>query len=62
MLILTRRVDEKILIGNDIVIHVCSIAGNQVKIGIKAPKDIQIKRDNCIRDKDKNIIDYSKKD
>ena len=45
MLILTRYIGETIIIGNDINVTVLSIAGNQVKIGIDAPKDISINRE-----------------
>ncbi len=44
MLVLTRKLDEKILIGKDIVINILEIEGGNVKIGIDAPKDIAILR------------------
>lgn len=44
MLVLTRKLDESIVIGNSIVIKVVSIAGNQVHIGIAAPRDVPIYR------------------
>lgn len=44
MLVLTRKVDESITIGNDITISVLEVKGSQVKIGIKAPKDIPVNR------------------
>lgn len=43
-LVLARRPSEKILIGADIVIEVVSIHGNQVRLGINAPKDVKILR------------------
>lgn len=45
MLILTRRVGGKIIIGNDIEISVYGIKGNQVRLGIKAPKEIPVYRE-----------------
>ena len=45
MLILTRKMDEKLLIGDDITISVLEIRGNQVKIGVDAPKDVAIYRE-----------------
>jgi carbon storage regulator len=44
MLILTRKKGEAIQIGNDVEIQVISISGDQVKIGIKAPKNKDIFR------------------
>lgn len=44
MLILTRKSDESIVIGNNIKIKVLKIQGNQVHIGIDAPKDISVYR------------------
>ncbi|AKD38909.1 carbon storage regulator [Pasteurella multocida subsp. multocida OH4807] len=45
MLILTRKVGESLLIGDDISITILNIRGNQVKIGIKAPKDVSVHRE-----------------
>jgi len=44
MLILTRKSGEKIAIGDDIVITLLEIKGNQVKLGIEAPKHVDIHR------------------
>lgn len=44
MLILSRKTDESIMIGNDIEIVVVGVEGDQVKLGIKAPKSIEIHR------------------
>ncbi len=44
MLVLTRRVGEKINIGDYIVVTVLDIKGNQVKIGVEAPPDVAIHR------------------
>ncbi|MET3727020.1 carbon storage regulator [Fictibacillus halophilus] len=44
MLVLTRRNDESIIIGNDIEITVIGIEGDRVRIGIKAPSNIDIHR------------------
>jgi carbon storage regulator len=45
MLILTRRLGEAIVIQNDIKVSVLGIKGNQVRLGIDAPKEIQVHRE-----------------
>ncbi|EQM72032.1 carbon storage regulator CsrA [Pseudomonas tohonis] len=45
MLILTRRLGESILIGDDITVTVMSIQGNQVKLAINAPRDVAVHRE-----------------
>ncbi|OOF82731.1 carbon storage regulator [Rodentibacter ratti] len=45
MLILTRKVGESVLIGDDISITVLSVRGNQVKLGVQAPKEISVHRE-----------------
>ncbi|SMB85011.1 carbon storage regulator, CsrA [Pasteurella testudinis DSM 23072] len=45
MLILTRKIGESLLIGEDISISVLSVRGNQVKIGVNAPKDVAVHRE-----------------
>ncbi|QNG60257.1 carbon storage regulator CsrA [Bacillus sp. PAMC26568] len=44
MLVLTRKVNEAIQIGDDIEIRVLSVSGDQIKIGIVAPKHVEIHR------------------
>ena len=50
MLILTRRIGETLLIGDDITIKVVAINGNQVRIGINAPLDVQVMRSELLKD------------
>ena len=45
MLVLTRRPGESIMVGKDIVITVIEIKGGQVRIGIDAPRDVQVHRE-----------------
>ena len=44
MLILSRKIDEKIKIGNDITITLIDVHGDQVKIGVEAPKSVKVFR------------------
>jgi len=44
MLVLTRMYDEKIVIGDNVVITIVEIRGNKVRIGISAPKDVPVHR------------------
>lgn len=45
MLILTRRVGESLMIGDDVNVTVLGIKGNQVRIGVSAPKDVAVHRE-----------------
>ena len=45
MLILTRRVGETVIIGNDVDVTVLGVKGNQVRLGVKAPKEIAVHRE-----------------
>ncbi|MGC9456412.1 MAG: carbon storage regulator CsrA [Halothiobacillaceae bacterium] len=56
MLILTRRIGEVLRIGDDVAITVLGIKGNQVRIGIDAPKDVAVHREE-IYQRIKNEVD-----
>ncbi len=45
MLILTRRVGETIMIGDSVTVTVLGVMGNQVRVGVNAPKDIAVHRE-----------------
>jgi carbon storage regulator len=45
MLILTRRVGETVMIGNEVTVTVLGVKGNQVRIGINAPKNVAVHRE-----------------
>lgn len=62
MLILTRRVGETLVIGDDVTVTVLGIKGNQVRIGVNAPKDVSVHReeiyDRIQREKTDNEGNY----
>lgn len=45
MLILTRRVGETVMVGDEVTITVLGVKGNQVRLGINAPKDVAVHRE-----------------
>ena len=45
MLILTRRVGETLMVGDDVTVTVLGVKGNQVRIGVNAPKDFSVHRE-----------------
>ncbi|MCY4421402.1 MAG: carbon storage regulator CsrA [Gammaproteobacteria bacterium] len=45
MLILTRRVGETLMIGDDVTVTVLGVKGNQVRIGVNAPRDVAVHRE-----------------
>lgn len=45
MLILTRRVGETLMIGSEVTVTVLGVKGNQVRIGVNAPKDVAVHRE-----------------
>ena len=45
MLILTRRIGETLMVGDDVTITVLGVKGNQVRIGVNAPKDVAVHRE-----------------
>ena len=58
MLILTRRIGESLMIGDDATVIVLEVNGNQVRLGIKAPRDLEVHREeiyNKIQSRKTNV-------
>ena len=53
MLVLTRKVNEEILIGDNIRIKIVDIGAGRIRLGISAPRDVTVLRDEVIRDFDR---------
>ncbi len=54
MLVISRHIGSSLKIGNDITVTVLNISGNQVRIGIEAPKEIAVVRDDAINKEPKS--------
>lgn len=52
MLILTRRVDESLVIGDNVTVTVLGVKGNQVRIGVDAPRDVSVHREELAQKQD----------
>ena len=50
MLVLTRRAGESLMVGDDVVVTVLDVRGDVVRIGIKAPRSIQVHREEVYRE------------
>jgi carbon storage regulator len=49
MLILTRRVGERVMVGDDVTVTVLGVKGNQIRVGIGAPKHVAVHREEIYR-------------
>ena len=62
MLILARKLNEKVVIGDGIVVSVVEVKGDQVKLGIEAPRNVKVYRQevyNAIQDENRAAADSS---
>jgi carbon storage regulator len=60
VLIVTRRSGEKIMLGDDIVVHIMEIVGNSVRVGIQAPRSVPVYREeiwNAVREENRAAVD-----
>lgn len=63
MLVLTRKIGESIMIGNNIELKIISIDGDQIKVGIEAPKDIKVHRQEifeAIQEENRQAASFTK--
>jgi carbon storage regulator len=55
VLVLSRRIGEKIMIGDNVTVSVLGVKGSQVRIGIEAPRDVKVNREEihqrCLKEK-----------
>lgn len=49
VLVLTRKVNERIVIGDDVVVTVLEVRGDQVRLGIEAPRDVKVFREEVLQ-------------
>jgi len=62
MLVLTRKTNQSIMIGDDIEITVLSVSGDKVRIGIEAPRDISVFRQEVYENMDEKSEETSPED
>ena len=59
MLILTRRINESLVIGDDVTVTILGVKGNQVRIGVDAPRDVSVHREELAHKDDETSTSRS---
>lgn len=59
MLILSRRIGETLMIGDEITVTVLGVKGNQVRIGVNAPKNVAVHRDEVYQRIQSEVVDQN---
>ena len=59
MLILTRRINESLVIGDDVTVTVLGVKGNHVRIGVDAPRDVSVHREELAHKHDETSTSRS---
>jgi len=62
MLILTRRVNESLVIGDNVTVTILGVKGNQVRIGVNAPRDVSVHREELAHKDDATSNPHADKD
>ena len=59
MLILTRRINESLMIGDNVTVTILGVKGNQVRIGVDAPRDVAVHRQELAQKQESPVDDGS---
>ena len=62
MLILTRRINESLVIGDDVTVTILGVKGNHIRIGVDAPRDVSVHREELAHKDDKTPTSRADKD
>ena len=63
MLVLTRRIHERVVISDKIIVQVLELSGGRIRLGFDAPADVSIRREElvAVTDSETNAYDYDRK-